>query len=331
MASVSKSLALLLLQSLLLSSSIVDFTEAQGLTVGFYDSSCPYAEAIVKSTIKDVIAVAPPLAAALLRMHFHDCFVRGCDGSILLNSPTKQGEKDAHPNLSLRGFQIIDKVKSALEKECPGIVSCADILALVARDAVVEIGGPSWNVETGRRDGTVSNSFEALANLPPPAANIAILKASFAAKGLSVKDIVVLSGAHTIGISHCSSFENRIYNFTGKGSPNDVDPTLYPNYIPKLRSRCKQKGPDLLVEMDPGSFRTFDQSYFNYVSKRRGLFQSDAALLDDAETKAYVEAHKSGSLASFFSDFGESMVKMGRIGVLTGSEGEIRKVCSKVN
>lgn len=62
---------------------------------------------------------------------------QGCDGSVLLNSTkNNQAEKDAGPNLSLRGFQFIDTVKSAVEKRCPGVVSCADILALVARDAV---------------------------------------------------------------------------------------------------------------------------------------------------------------------------------------------------
>lgn len=84
--------------------------------------------------------------------------------------------------------------------------------------------------------------------------------------------------------------------------------------------------------MDPGSFKTFDGDYFTVVAKRRGLFQSDAALLDDKITSAYVklQATTSGH-STFFKDFAESMVKMGRIGVLTGKNGEIRKQCAFVN
>lgn len=65
--------------------------------------------------------------------------MQGCDGSVLLNSSSGQAEKDAIPNQSLRGFQIIDRVKTALEKECPRVVSCADIVAIVARDVVVAV------------------------------------------------------------------------------------------------------------------------------------------------------------------------------------------------
>ncbi|XP_076922099.1 peroxidase 27-like [Bidens hawaiensis] len=304
--------------------------DGQGLKVGFYAKSCPHAEMIVSSVIKEVMAVAPSLSGPLLRMHFHDCFIRGCDGSVLLDSPTRQSEKFSPPNLSLRGFNIIDRVKTALEKACPGLVSCADIVALVARDVTVATKGPYWEVETGRKDGKVSlfsDPINPVTGLPPPSANITFLKQSFALRGLNTKDLVVLSGGHTIGVSHCSSFENRLYNFTGKG---DTDPTMNQNYIARLKLKCKPRDQTTLAELDPGSFKTFDDSYFRLVTKRRGLLESDAALLNDPETKAYLlKSISHGS--TFFEDFGVSMVKMGRIGVLTGSQGEVRKVCSKTN
>ncbi|KAG8635243.1 hypothetical protein MANES_16G012900v8 [Manihot esculenta] len=328
--SAAKSFSALLLQITIVLLLVFNPANAQ-LKVGFYSNTCPKAEAIVKDVIDGVLSVAPSLAGPLLRMHFHDCFVRGCDGSVLLNSTTQQAEKDGPPNLTLRGYQVIDRVKSALEKACPGVVSCADIVAIVARDVTVASKGLRWEVETGRRDGRVSIAAETLTNLIAPNANITTIITRFQAKGLSVKDAVVLSGSHTIGTSHCSSFNSRLYNFTGKGTDNDFDPTLDSEYVKELKSKCKPGDQNSLVEMDPGSFRTFDADYYTLVSKRRGLFQSDAALLDNSITKAYVNLQVATQGSTFLKDFGDSMVKMGRVDVLTGTAGEIRKVCSKVN
>ncbi|XP_012852352.1 PREDICTED: peroxidase 27-like [Erythranthe guttata] len=333
--------------------SIFNTCHTEELKFGFYKNTCPSAEAIVKQETSRIISVAPSLAAAFLRMHFHDCFVRtlsrklytclqGCDGSVLLDSTrNNKAEKDSFPNLSLRGFGSIARVKSTVEKQCPGVVSCADILALLARDAISDKHGAFWPVRLGRRDGRVSKSSEVLANLPAPNFNISQLKASFASKGFTTKDLVVLSetlsylnmhvGAHTIGVSHCSSFSNRLYNFTGKG---DSDPALESNYTAFLMRRCKRMDVGSLVEMDPRSYKVFDTSYYKAVANKKGLFTSDSSLLADGETRAYVTRHAATpdrGLKSFFGDFAKSMVKMSEIGVLTGNRGEIRKTCSFVN
>ncbi|CAI0460645.1 unnamed protein product [Linum tenue] len=271
-------------------------TQAQ-LQMNFYSKSCPKAEQIVLDYATKHISNAPSLAAPLLRMHFHDCFVRGCDASVMINSTANNtAEKATAPNLTLRGFSFIDGLKTLLEKECPGVVSCADILALAARDSVVHIGGPNWQVPTGRRDGRISNSTEA---------------------------------AHTIGISHCNSFSARLYNFKGRG--NGQDPALDSEYAAKLKMKCVNTTDNVtIVEMDPGSFRTFDLSYFQLLQKRRGLFQSDAALRT-FDLSYFISQFGSGSVQSFFSEFARSMEKMGRINVKTRSAGEIRNTCAVVN
>lgn len=301
-----------------------------GLELGFYDKTCPQAESIILNYVKKHIPHAPTLAAPLLRMHFHDCFVRGCDASVLLNSTSNQAEKDAPPNLTLRGFGFIDVIKSLLEKECPGIVSCADILSLVARDAVVTIGGPTWKVPTGRRDGTVSIRKEALQNIPGPDFNFSRLIASFEKKGLDLNDLVWLSGAHTIGIGHCNFFSKRLYNFTGKF---DQDPSIDPFYAANLKKyKCHGLTDNTtFAEMDPGSFLTFDTDYYKNILKRRGLFTSDASLLTNATANKGVTTLANSDDSVFFSVFAISMEKMNQIEVKTGSEGEIRKHCALVN
>lgn len=55
---------------------------------------------------------------------------------MLDDAPSIVSEKNAIQNFrSVRGFEVIDDVKSRVEDMCPGVVSCADILAVAARDA----------------------------------------------------------------------------------------------------------------------------------------------------------------------------------------------------
>lgn len=304
--------------------------EARDLTLDFYKSTCPSAERTIKKVATKYIKKDKTLAAPLLRMHFHDCFVRGCDGSVLLNSTQNNtAEKAAIPNLSLRGFDVIDEAKSELEEICPGVVSCADIVALVARDAVVAANnaGVSWPVKTGRRDGRVSNVSEVLSNIPSPFFNFSQLNAFFAAKGLSVEDLVVLSGGHTIGVGLCNFFSNRLYNFTGK---SDMDPSLDKSYAQELKTKFTSLADNTTtVPMDPGSSLNFDKHYYSTLESNRGLFQSDAALLTDSTSKSIAEKQLKGD--NFIQNFKISIQRMGSIGVLTGSAGEIRKRCAFVN
>jgi peroxidase len=102
------------------------------LSKNFYSTSCPSVETTVWEVMKEAVVKDRRVGASLLRLFFHDCFVQGCDGSILLDDG---GEKSAGPNAnSVRGFDVIDAIKARVEAACPGVVSCADILAIAARD-----------------------------------------------------------------------------------------------------------------------------------------------------------------------------------------------------
>lgn len=191
-------------------------------------------------------------------------------------------------------------------------------------------GGPYWKVPTGRRDGTISNATESLNNIPAPTFNFSSLTKSFAKVGLNVKDLVLLSGSHTIGVGHCSAFSSRLYNYTGVG---DEDPLLDSEYAANLRnSKCTNPNDNVtFVEMDPGSARTFDLDYYKQVLKRRGLFHSDAALTTDSDARSIIMDLVNSSPSKFYKAFGLSMEKMSRAQVKTGTEGEIRKHCALPN
>ncbi|CAH9123317.1 unnamed protein product [Cuscuta epithymum] len=126
-------------------------------------------------------------------MHFHDCFIQGCDASVLIDSSQKnKAEKDSPANLSLRGYEVIDEAKEELEKQCPGVVSCADIIAMAARDAVFFAGGPVYEIPKGRKDGKRSR-IEDTRNLPSPTLNSSQLISMLRQRGFTVQEMVALS------------------------------------------------------------------------------------------------------------------------------------------
>ncbi|KAK4391667.1 Peroxidase 25 [Sesamum angolense] len=272
----------------------------EALKTGFYSSSCPNAESI------------------------------GCDGSVLIDAAS--AERKALPNLGLRGFQVIDDAKSQLEATCPGVVSCADILALAARDAVDLSGGSSWGVPTGRRDGRISLSSDA-STLPSPSDSVAIQRQKFAAKGLNDHDLVTLVGAHTIGHTDCLFFRYRLYNFTATGN---ADPSINQAFLSQLQSLCpKDRDGSKRVDLDKDSPLKFDVSFFKNVRDGNGILESDQRLWGDASTRRIVDKYAGnvrGLLGFRFDfEFRKAMIKMSSIEVKTGTQGEIRKICSKFN
>ncbi|XP_038722475.1 peroxidase 72-like [Tripterygium wilfordii] len=297
----------------------------------FYDHSCPKAQKIVYSTVAKAVAKETRTAASLIRLHFHDCFVKGCDASILLdNSGSIVSEKNSNPNRnSARRFEVLDEIKSALEKECPHTVSCADILTLAARDSSVLTGGPSWEVPLGRRDSRAASLSGSNNNIPAPNNTFQTILTKFKLQGLNIVDLVALSGSHTIGNSRCTSFRQRLYNQTGNGLP---DSSLHPSYAAQLRTRCPRSGGDQnLFFLDFVSPTKFDNSYFKNLLASKGLLSSDQVLVTKNEASMELVKKYAENNELFFEQFAKSMVKMGNISPLIGFWGEIRKNCRKVN
>ncbi|KAJ0743298.1 putative peroxidase [Helianthus annuus] len=294
-----------------------------GLSSSYYDRVCPEALPTIKRVVEDALAQERRMGASLLRLHFHDCFVNGCDASILLDqTSTIDSEKNALPNAnSVRGFEVIDKIKFEVDKVCGRpVVSCADILAVAARDSVVALGGPSWKVKLGRRDSTTASRTAANANLPSPFMDLPALIKNFKDQGLDKEDLVVLSGAHTLGFAQCFTFRDRIHNETN----------IHPAFASHLRTICPQVGANSrLAPLDstPGSF---DMKYFTNLVSKKGILRSDQALFDGGVTNELVSKY-SRNQKEFWADFAKSMVKMGDIKPLTGNRGQIRNMCRKTN
>ncbi|ERN04100.1 hypothetical protein AMTR_s00077p00020210, partial [Amborella trichopoda] len=183
------------------------------------------------------------------------------------------------------------------------------------------LGGSTWTVLLGRRDSTTASQSAANSNIPAPTLNLSALITSFSNQGLNQTDLVALSGSHTIGQARCTSFRTHIYNETNINS----------TYATSLQANCPFSGGDNnLSPLDVTSPTVFDNEYYKNLVSQRGLLHSDQELFNGGATDSQVNGY-TGSSSTFFTDFANAMVKMGNISPLTGSSGEIRTNCRRVN
>lgn len=302
------------------------------LSTDYYKKTCPQFETIVQQVITDKQLEFPTTAAGTLRVFFHDCVVGGCDASLLVSSDTiNTAQRDADINLSLPGdaFDVMTRVKTALELQCPGIVSCADILAEATRDLVAMVGGPVYPVLLGRKDGLVSHAVDVEGHIARPNMSMTRIIGLFEEKGLSTREMVALMGAHTIGFSHCTEFSDRIFNFS---STSEIDPTLNPQYANGLRQLCAdyQNNKQMAAFNDVVTPGRFDNMYYKNLKNGLGLLASDQLMVSDPRTKTFVDVYATNQTA-FFEEFGLAMQKVSLLSIKTGNDGEVRRRCDAFN
>ncbi|KAM0892919.1 hypothetical protein ACQ4PT_025408 [Festuca glaucescens] len=281
-------------------------TSSDGLKLNYYSESCPRAEEIVKEQVKSLYEEHGNTAVSWLRALFHDCTVKSCDASLLL-------ETDAAAGL----------------RACPGTVSCADLLALAARDGAAMLGGPAdIPMRTGRRDATESQYGEVESNIPNHNESVSAVLDRFASMGVDAEGVVALLGAHSVGRVHCFNLVARLYPA--------VDGTIEPAYGTYLRGRCptaeaKEDTRDVAyARNDRVTPMVLDNMYHKNLLKGRGLLLVDQRLATDPRTATFVR--KMAADNDYFHDvFAAALVKMSENGPLTGDQGEVRKDCRFVN
>ncbi|KAG8485649.1 hypothetical protein CXB51_018841 [Gossypium anomalum] len=271
------------------------------LSPTFYANTCPNVASIVREVIEQAVQSDIRIGAKLIRAHFHDCMVDGCDGSLLLDDDAANGivsEKDI--------------------RACPGVVSCADILALGSQIGVSLAGGPTWQVPLGRRDSRTANRGGTSA-IPSPFDDFSDLQRKFRDVGLEDStNLVALSGAYAFGHARCITFRQRI----------GTDTTLDPTFSEVLAQICPLGGNDnALTNLDSSTADDFDNNYYTNLQNNRGLLQTNQSLFSTtgANTVAVVDRF-AGSQPDFFDAFVQSMINMGNISPLTGSNGEINQL-----
>jgi len=260
---------------------------------------------------------------------------QGCDASILLDfTPSGDNvEKSSSFNgLLLKGADMMDDIKAKVEEKCPQTVSCADLMAFTTNEAMTLAGLPAQRPLGGRRDSLLSlASIVEADNLPLPTWTMDQMMELFGRKGFNVEEMVVLLGAHSVGITHCDFFMERATNFNATGKP---DPTLSAEMLDEINKACpgygtaQYRNPPVNFDATP---TVLDNLFFkDMVDRRRTLLITDSHLIEDERTKPIVQ-QMAADHAVFPKRFAEVMVKLTSLNVLTGNEGEVRKICRSTN
>jgi peroxidase len=291
---------------------------------------------------------------------------QGCDGSILLDdTSTFTGEKGAGPNAnSVRGFEVIDAIKAQVEASCRATVSCADILALAARDGVnlvsilttapidlstVDTGAcanrlllalhvvHTWlthclvRMQLGGPTWSVPLGRKDSRTASQSAAN-----ANLPGPGSSLATLITMFGNQGLSARDMTALSGA--HTIGRSQCQFFRSRIYtpePNVnasFAALRQRtCPRSGGDAnLAPFDVQTPDGFDNAYYQNLLQQKGLLHSDQELFNGGSQDALVRQYSSNP-ATFSSDFVTAMIKMGNLLPSAGTRTEVRLNCRKVN
>ncbi|KAF0891610.1 hypothetical protein E2562_010596 [Oryza meyeriana var. granulata] len=204
----------------------------------------------------------------------------------------------------------------------------------------------TYAVKTGRKDGVVSSAAAADATLPESTFEVSQLKDNFAKKNFTTEELVVLSGAHAVGISHLSSFKDRLNSTTAtpidgryaaalakdvealKGQQNTTDPTELFNIRDKSADFQNASGFDA-TGVDTTAVGVLDNSFYHATTQNMVLLKSDWVLRTDGNASISLSVFRDNA-TKWEKEFAAAMAKLSKLPA-EGTRFEIRKNCRATN
>ncbi|KAL0360253.1 UNVERIFIED_CONTAM: L-ascorbate peroxidase T, chloroplastic [Sesamum radiatum] len=212
----------------------------------------------------------------------------GANGSLRFEVELKHGANAGLVN----ALKLLQPIKEKYSK-----VTYADLFQLASAAAIEEAGGPKIPMKYGRVDVSGPEQCPEEGRLPDagPPSPAAHLRDVFYRMGLNDKEIVALSGAHTLGRSRPDRSgwgkPETIYTKDGPGAPGGQSWTV--------------------------QWLKFDNSYFKDIKERRDedllVLPTDAVLFEDPSFKVYAEKYAEDQDA-FFKDYAEAHAKLSNLG-----------------
>ncbi|KAL2339218.1 hypothetical protein Fmac_013664 [Flemingia macrophylla] len=327
MALFATGLPWILLGTMVMAMPISFWIKANQLSYDYYKFSCPNLESIIESELLSLFLTDATAPAAFLRLMFHDCQVQGCDASILLDSNylNYSSEMISSRNFGIRNRESISHIKSILEEECPGQVSCADIIVLAAKESVLLSGGPNIEIPLGRKDSRTYSVLEADAKLPSPTITVDEFISIFVSKGMNIEESVSILGAHTLGVGHCLNIVGRLYDSRQRDKMDF-------GFEASLRLACPTEIPLTNLTVVPNDMTPviFDNQYYRDIIAGRSLFGIDSSISRDLRTAPFVIRFAMDQ-NYFFKAFSSAFVKLSLNNVLTDVLGDVLRHCNQLN